>query len=169
MANAGAPTKYKEEYTEQAYKLCLLGHTDAELGTFFEVDESTINNWKIAHPEFLESIKRGKQIADSQVAQSLFKRALGYKIKEVVVAAITNTIETEDVLDDDFIADEGNGFKEIKVVHKEIAADPTSMIFWLKNRQPKNWRDKQEQGFTDKDGNDVNPVTVFKIPDNERD
>ena len=27
----GRPTKYKEEYAEQAYKLCLLGATDKEL------------------------------------------------------------------------------------------------------------------------------------------
>ena len=27
---------------------------------------------------------------------------------------------------------------------KEYPPDPTSMIFWLKNRQPTSWRDKQE-------------------------
>jgi hypothetical protein len=31
----GRPTKYKEEYNEQAYKLCLLGATDKELADFF--------------------------------------------------------------------------------------------------------------------------------------
>ena len=41
----GRPTKYEEEYNEQAYKLCLLGATDKEIGDFFNVDERTINNW----------------------------------------------------------------------------------------------------------------------------
>ena len=27
---------------------------------------------------------------------------------------------------------------------KAMSGDPTACIFWLKNRQPKNWRDKQE-------------------------
>ena len=32
----GAPTLYKQEYDKQAYKLCLLGATDKDLGDFFE-------------------------------------------------------------------------------------------------------------------------------------
>lgn len=43
---AGRPTDYREEYNEQAYKLCLLGATDAELGDFFNVTEQTINNFQ---------------------------------------------------------------------------------------------------------------------------
>ena len=56
----GRPTKYKSEYAEQAVKLCMLGMTDAEMASFFDVSESTLNLWKEAHPEFSESIKRGK-------------------------------------------------------------------------------------------------------------
>ena len=29
-------------------------------------------------------------------------------------------------------------------IEDEIPPDTTAMIFWLKNRQPKIWRDKQE-------------------------
>ena len=60
----GHPTDYKPEYPEQARKLCLLGYTDVELAGFFEVCERTINNWKVEHPEFLQSIKSGKVEAD---------------------------------------------------------------------------------------------------------
>ena len=98
--NGGQPTAYKPEYPEQARKLCLLGYTDLELADFFSVCEATINNWKIAHPEFLESIKSGKVFADTDVVSSLHDKA--------------------------------------------IDGDTTAMIFWLKNRQPKMWRDKQE-------------------------
>jgi hypothetical protein len=80
---AGRPTDYRPEYNEQAYKLCLLGHTDAELAAFFDVQESTINNWKLAYPEFLESIKKGKDIADSEVAAKLYHRATGYSHPDV--------------------------------------------------------------------------------------
>ena len=31
---------------------------------------------------------------------------------------------------------------------KEYPPDPTSMIFWLKNRQPEKWRDKQDLAVT---------------------
>jgi len=32
--NKGRPTNYHPEYAEQAYKLCLLGATDEQLGDF---------------------------------------------------------------------------------------------------------------------------------------
>lgn len=124
MAERGRPTKYKPEYNDQAYKLCLLGHTDEELASFFEVDVSTINNWKIDYPDFFESIKKGKEISDGEVVQALYKSALGYSHPDVDIKVIDGRIvETE--------------------LTKHHPPNPTSMIFWLKNRQSKKWRDKQ--------------------------
>lgn len=37
----------------------------------------------------------------------------------------------------------------------------TSMIFNLSNRFRDDWRQKQEVGFTDKEGKDANPVTIM--------
>ncbi len=71
MRPRGRPTRYKAEYTEQAFKLCLLGATDANLADFFEVSEKTINTWKDAHPEFLQSLKAGKDEADANVGERL--------------------------------------------------------------------------------------------------
>lgn len=124
MAELGRPTKYKEEYNEQAYKLCLLGHTDAELAAFFDVSETTINNWKLEYPDFLESIKKGKEIADGEIVQSLYSRAVGYSHAEVDIKVIDGRIVQTELV-------------------KHYPPDATSMIFWLKNRQPKKWRDKQ--------------------------
>jgi uncharacterized HAD superfamily protein len=148
-AKEGRPTKYKAEYAEQVYRLCLLGATDADIADFFGVKESTVNNWKKAHKEFLESIKRGKILADAEVAGSLFKRAKGYAYEETTFEKIC--IDVDGVEEEDDIKTEA--YKK-KVVTKEVAADPTSMIFWLKNRQRKAWRDKVETGITDNDGND---------------
>ncbi len=78
----GRPSDYKEEYNEQAYKLCLLGHIDSELANFFEVTEQTINNWKKDYPEFFESVKAGREIANANVAVSLYQRATGYEHPE---------------------------------------------------------------------------------------
>ena len=117
------PTDYRQEYAEQARKLCLLGFTDKQLAVFFGVNESTINRWKQKYPEFCKSIKSGKVIADAQVVESLFNRATGIEVTEV------------EVRDD--------GKKKVKrVTKKHIPPDPTAQIFWLKNRQPELWRDK---------------------------
>lgn len=125
MADVGRPTKYKEEFNGQVEKLCKLGATDTEIADFFNVDVSTINNWKIDYPEFFESIKAGKNLADANVASSLYHRATGYSHEDVDIKMY-----------------EG-GIIETKLI-KHYPPDPTSMIFWLKNRRPKEWRDKQE-------------------------
>ncbi|SFN24663.1 hypothetical protein [Nitrosomonas communis] len=73
----GRPTLYKEEYAEQAYRMCLLGAIDVELANFFGVNKDTIYEWKKVYSEFSVSIKKGKMIADAEVAFSLFKSATG--------------------------------------------------------------------------------------------
>lgn len=141
MSAGGRPTDYKEEYNIQAYKLCLLGHTDAELADYFEVTETTINNWKIEHTEFFESIKRGKIISDGDVTESLYKRAMGYEHPDVDIKCYEGKIvETP--------------------ITKHYPPDTTAAIFWLKNRQPKKWRDKHE---IDHGGQPGNPVGIAAI------
>ena len=77
------PTKYQEAYAEQARKLCLLGYTDAELADFFEVSESTINKWKLDYPKFSETIKKGKAVADAEVSDRLYQRAMGFVAPDI--------------------------------------------------------------------------------------
>ena len=69
------PSKYKEEFNEIARKLALLGLTDAEIGYHLGVDERTINNWKDKYPEFFQSLKDGKELADCEVVDSLYTKA----------------------------------------------------------------------------------------------
>ncbi|UNM95942.1 helix-turn-helix domain-containing protein [Ignatzschineria rhizosphaerae] len=116
----GRPTKYKEEYAEQAYRLSLLGMTDVQIAGFFEVHESTVYQWKIDYPEFSESIKRGKEIADIEVVEALRKRAIGYTYEEVKEE------------------DSPMGVRRTTTV-KEVVPDPVSIIFWLRNRHPDKW------------------------------
>lgn len=122
---AGAKTKYTSKYSEQAYKLCLLGATDPDLADFFEVAVSTISKWKLDFPEFSEALKRGKQMADANVSESLYKRATGYTHKAVKI-----------------FNDEGTPM--VVPYEEHYPPDPTSMIFWLKNRQRHKWADKHE-------------------------
>jgi hypothetical protein len=119
----GRPSNYKAEYAEQARKLCLLGATDKELADFFEVEEKTINNWKLAHKEFLQSIKAGKVIANANVADRLYQRALGYSHPEVHISNFQGVITQTPIT-------------------KHYPPDPTSAIFFLKNREKDKWREK---------------------------
>lgn len=120
----GRPSKYKSELDGQAAKLCKLGATDRELAEFFEVSESTLNLWKLQHPSFSESLKRGKAESDDRVEQSLYRRALGYSHDAVKI----------------LMTKEGAVFREEYIEH--YPPDTTACIFWLKNRRPDLWRDK---------------------------
>lgn len=132
---AGRPSKFKEEYVEQVEKLCLLGATDEQIADFFHVADSTISLWKKTIPEFSEALKRGKLEADATVAQSLYKRANGYTVKDVVK----------------IFSYEGVAFASDPYDEK-LPPDTTACIFWLKNRQPDQWREKTVQELEMKDG-----------------
>ena len=135
----GAPTKYKDEFADQAYKLCLLGHTDKELATYFEVEEQTINNWKKEYADFASSIKKGKDIADANVAESFYKRANGYDFEEVTFEKIDNKVNLEATATNLITTD---AYKK-KIVTKHLPPDASAALNWLKNRQKNLWRDKQ--------------------------
>lgn len=124
----GAPTKYDPINTPKlAYAMALAGRTDAQIADFLEVCEATLNNWKIEHPEFLESLKAGKAEPDDQVEASLFARATGYDHSAVKIFMPANAEEP------------------VYAPYVEhYAPDVTAQIFWLKNRRPDRWRDRVE-------------------------
>ena len=127
---AGRPTEYKTEYNEQVYKLCLLGAKDKEIADFFNIEKSTLNLWKQKHPEFMDSIKEGKELADVKVAESLYHKAIGYKKKSIQFATFQGQItDSQEYIE-------------------EIPPDTTAAIFWLKNRKSDVWREKQEIATT---------------------
>ena len=142
----GQPTKYKEEYNRQVVKLCKLGATDAEIGDFFNVTETTINNWKIKAPAFFESIKEGKIQADMNVANSLYNRALGYSHMEEKVFNNNGEILTYNTV-------------------KHYPPDTAAMMAWLNNRRPKDFRSKQ---YMEVDNTNVNIDATEDMTKEER-
>lgn len=117
----GAPTKYDPEKLDAIKVAYSLGITDKDLAALLDVNPDTIYNWDSIHPEFSETRKKAKENADFLVEQSLFKRACGFtrKIDRV-------------------------GKDEVFQCEEEVPPDTTACIFWLKNRRPSKWRDRQE-------------------------
>lgn len=126
---AGRPTKYKPEFAEQAHKLTLLGADDPRLANFFEVDEATIHRWKAKHEEFCEAIKDGKDIADGDIAKSLYHRAMGYSHPD------TKFFTEKD--------EEGNLTVVEHEYTKHYPPDATAIAYWLNNRVKLKWTNKQ--------------------------
>lgn len=148
---AGRPTKYEEKFNEQVYKLCLLGATDEEIADFLEIATSTLYEWKNKYNKFSEAIKNGKIKADAEVAESLFNRAKGYEFIETRVEQ-EKPKEQPSSEDMDMIqqtADEEVllrlNVSKVITIKKHIPADIAAGNIWLKNRRPKDWKERRNE------------------------
>ena len=122
----GPCSSYQAEYAEQARKLCLLlGADDQELARFFDVPPATLQEWLAAVPEFAAAVRAGRTLADADVADRLWRRAVGYSHDAVRI-----------------FSHQG---KALEVAYTEhYPPDTTACLFWLKSRQPERWREKIE-------------------------
>ena len=102
------------------------GLTDEQIAENMGIHRDTLIEWKKKYSDISDTLKRGKEIVDIQVENALLKRALGYSYKET----------THELIE--------GGMQVTKVVEKEVIPDTTAQIFWLKNRRPDKWRDKQD-------------------------
>lgn len=102
------------------------GLTDEEISKNIGISRSTLSEWKNRFSDISDALKKGKEIVDIHVENSLLKRALGYEYIEV----------TKELVNGQMVA--------VKEVTKHIMPDVTAMIFWLKNRNPEKWRDSRQ-------------------------
>ncbi len=135
VVKRGRPTVYRPEYAQQAYRHCLLGATDVQLAALFDVSVPTIDKWKQSKPEFLQALKDGKERADANIAQSLYRRALGYSHKAVKILTVADGNNT------------GSHVEQVPYVER-YPPDTTAAIFWLKNRAASDWRDRRDVDLT---------------------
>ncbi|GAB1809817.1 hypothetical protein [Priestia megaterium] len=135
-----AKGKYEKWITEEG--LVLLegwardGLTDEQISHNVGVSRSTLNDWKKKYPDISDALKKGKEVVDLQVENALLKRALGYAYEEVTEESQWN--------------EKAKRYELVvtKRVKKRQAPDTTAQIFWLKNRRPDKWRDKQDVEHT---------------------
>lgn len=100
------------------------GLSEEQISKNMGISRSTLKEWKQKYPAISATLKKGKEVADIEVENALFKRATGYEVEETKVEI------------------DSNGKKHMVKITKHIAPDPTSIIYWLKNRRPEKWRDK---------------------------
>jgi transcriptional regulator with XRE-family HTH domain len=98
------------------------GLTDEQIASNMGISKSTLYEWKKKYSDLSDTLKKGKEVIDRMVENALLKSALGYEYLE------------------DGMAKDGTVVPLQKVAHPNT----TALIFWLKNRKPAQWRDKQE-------------------------
>lgn len=141
------------------------GLIDEQIARNIGISPSTLYEWKNRYPEISESLKRGKLIADQEIESALHRRAKGYvtvdhqykivDIPQEIVEVKRKQYENrwklkhpdatlEDVKDAAILHVRTTKRVEIFQSEHEVPSDTTAAIFWLKNRKPKEWRDKHE-------------------------
>ena len=100
------------------------GLTDEQLARKMGISCGTLYAWKNKFPEISEALKKGKEVVDIEVENALLKRALGYEYTETMVEHSPDGVKRRETV-------------------KFIPPDVTAQIFWLKNRKPETWREKQ--------------------------
>lgn len=108
------------------------GLIDEQIAANIGISRETLYQWKNKYSDISDALKKGKEVIDIQVENALLKRALGYEYTEVTQEVCENTETGEMEL------------RVTKKVTKEVVPDTTAQIFWLKNRKPNEWRDKQD-------------------------
>ena len=125
-------SKYEEweKNDEISEKLILVegwsrdGLSQQQIANNLGINVDTLIEYKKKYSDFSEALKKGKEIVDFEVENSLLKKALGYTV----------TLNKQKVTKDGDVVDIQED------VH--VAPDTTAQIFWLKNRKPDKWRDK---------------------------
>ncbi len=121
------------------------GLTDEQIAENVGISVRTLYRWKIQHCQICHALKKGKDIADREIENALFKRAKGYDFTETRIKK------------------KGGVVVEETVIAKHIPGDTTAQIFWLKNRKPEYW------GGGDKFTVENETEVQFYLPDNGRD
>ena len=114
------------------------GLTEPQIANNLGISLASLSNYKIKYVEFLDALKKGKEVVDLEVENALLKKAMGYNVK------IKKVFKVKDV-----IYENGKRVREterLETAEEEmhVPADTTAEIFWLKNRQKEKWRDKVE-------------------------
>lgn len=132
------------------------GLTDEQIAKNMGITRKTLAEWKCKYSDIGDTLKKGKEVVDTEVENALLQKALG------MTKTVQKPIKLKEVK-----YDNGKRVSEkerIEYAEEEvfIPPDTTAQIFWLKNRRPDKWRDKQ------KEDNDMDKrITVVLEGDSE--
>lgn len=121
----GRPSKYEthvQPRLDEIREWYSQGMTDHQVAAKLGIAPSTLYEYKNLHPEFSDIVEEAKRIVDDMVESKLLELAMGFEYEE---EAVTNK-------------------GDVVTVRRYSKPDIRAVQFWLKNRRPSEWRDKQD-------------------------
>lgn len=134
----GRPSKFSALIEQQIMILIQEGWIDIKICELVGISPGTLYTWKKNNPEFLKSIKKGKQEHDQPVTDSIFESSIGKYRKEIKV----------------FKDAKGNVTGSTETI-KWCPPDATLAIFWKCNRDVDNWKRNRDTKVDGGDGLDL--------------
>lgn len=125
-SNAGARSKYDDGFPEIAEGYARRGLSDVDIAKNLGISLDAYYRYQKLYSEFYEAIKRGKRPANIIVENALFKRCVGYVLKEPTV--------------ENYVDEKGKEQTRRKIVTRNIIPDINAIKFWLINREPDLWK-----------------------------
>lgn len=142
--------KYKDWITDEGLAQIMIwrkkGLELKEIAKNMGVRPATLSDWQRDYPEIAQALKRGEEIAVQIVENALFRSAVGYKYQEVTTELVSKEVprKDKDGIEMDGVTDTKEEMKVTKIVEKFQAPNATSIIFFLKNHDPDNYKDRRE-------------------------
>lgn len=100
--------------------------TDKEIAAALNISYSSFKGYKKKHAALAGALVSARAEPDYEVLGAFHRKATGCEIKEVVKERVNGKLVV------------------VKEVTKEVPPDTEAGKFWLKNRMPDSWRDKQQ-------------------------
>jgi len=150
--NAGAKTKCTPELIMQVCNMIIDGKTNKSICSAVGISETSFYAWldpkdQQFRSEFLESVNLARKIlresSINRATASLLDVAIGHDAEESSTKLATDR-KTGKVY-----------VKEKTTYHKHFEPNVQALIFYLTNRDPDNWKQRQTSEITGKDGKDL--------------
>ena len=96
--------KYKPEFIESIRKLRRLGLTNNEIASYYEISNGTLRSWLSRYPDFKYQYDLGGVDSSANVADTLYKKAVGFEKEETFVTPSGKKVTADKYYQPDFKA-----------------------------------------------------------------
>lgn len=123
------------------------GMSNQEIADKLSIKRSTLYNFQNQHEELKNALFKDGDLIDAEIENKVLANAMGFDYEE------------EQILQRKVVHYDDNGKKLTEVtepvvvkIHKTKLSDQSAAQWWLKNKRPGKWKDKQELDLGNTDG-----------------